>query len=338
MQSLPTVLILGARGRFGSAAATAFADAGWNVLAQRRSPGTTAVAAAAATRPIRWLDVDVQDTAALAVQARGATVVVHAMNPAYTDAAWRRDAPGQMQAAIAISRSLGALLMFPGNVYNFGATMPRVLREDTPQRPSNGKGHVRAALEQRLQEAAAKDGLHSVVIRAGDFFGSGTGSLFDRVLVNKLVKGRIGYPTGLQTATAWAYVPDLAQTFVQVAQQRARWEGAQVFHFRGHDLTGQDWLDTFTLAARTHGWLAPHANLKVDALPWPLFRALALVVPTWASLVYLRYIWNTPHTLDNSRLQALIGAEPHTPLMQAAQQALVGLGIVNEGAPAFCAV
>ncbi|RYF38559.1 MAG: hypothetical protein EOO25_16890 [Comamonadaceae bacterium] len=73
----------------------------------------------------------------------------------------------------------------------------------------------------------------------------------------------------------------------------------------------------------------------MDPLPWPLIRALGLVMPTWASLVQTRYVWNTPHTLDNSRLEALIGAEPHTPLEQAARQALAGLGRAGGAAPAL---
>ena len=37
----PTVLVLGAAGRFGAAAVQAFAQAGWRVLAQqRRAPAT----------------------------------------------------------------------------------------------------------------------------------------------------------------------------------------------------------------------------------------------------------------------------------------------------------
>lgn len=322
MTHQPAVLILGARGRFGRAATEAFASAGWSVLAQRRSPTP---ARGAANPAVQWLDVDVRDTAALAFQARRACVVVHAMNPAYTNSAWRKEAPEQMQAAIAIAKSLSALLMFPGNVYNFGAEMPALLREDTPQRPNNTKGHVRVALEQQLQAAAQTHGLSSAVIRAGDFFGSGTGSLFDRVLVPKIAEGRMGYPAGLQIPTAWAYLPNLAQTFVRVAQQRALLRGAQTFHFHGYQLTGQDWLDAMTPVARAHGWLAANTQLKVDGLPWPLLRALGLVMPTMKSLVETRYVWNTPHALDGSRLQALIGAEPHTPLAQALEQSLADL-------------
>ena len=322
MTHQPSVLILGARGRFGRAATQAFASAGWKVLAQRRS----ATAVRGAVNPaVQWLDLDVRDTAALAFQARRACVVVHAMNPAYTNSAWRKEAPEQMQAAIAIAKVLGALLMFPGNVYNFGADMPALLREDTPQRPSNAKGHVRVALEQQLRDAAQAHGLASAVIRAGDFFGSGTGSLFDRVLVPKIAEGRMGYPAGLQIPTAWAYLPDLAQAFVRVAQQRVLLQGAQTYHFHGYQLTGQDWLDAMTPIACAQGWLAANTQLRVDPLPWPLLRALGVVMPTLKSMVETRYVWNTPHALDNGRLQELIGAEPHTSLAQALQQSLADL-------------
>jgi NAD(P)-dependent dehydrogenase (short-subunit alcohol dehydrogenase family) len=60
-----TVLILGARGRFGLAAAHAFAAAGWRVLGQVR-PG----AALPAVPRVQWQAVALQDTAALAALVR----------------------------------------------------------------------------------------------------------------------------------------------------------------------------------------------------------------------------------------------------------------------------
>jgi hypothetical protein len=43
----------------------------------------------------------------------------------------------------------------------------------------------------------------------------------------------------------------------------------------------------------------------------------------------MRYQWDTPHALDNTRLSALIGPEPCTPLALAAQTALVDLGKIK---------
>ncbi|WBY02540.1 sugar nucleotide-binding protein [Ramlibacter tataouinensis] len=325
-----TVLILGATGRFGAAATRAFAAAGWRVLAQRRQPRAGASAAA----NVHWLDADLSDPAALAARAAGAQVVVHAMNPAaYTDAAWRAETAGMMRAAIDIGTRLGALLLFPGNVYNFGAGMPALLQEGTPQRPTTVKGQLRVELEALLAQAHAATGLRSVVIRAGDFFGSGHGSLLDLVLAKDLRRGRVGLPGARDVATAWAYLPDLARTFERVAQQHARLEGAQVFHFSGHALNGQDWCEALAAIAREAGWLRPGKELKVAPLPWGLIRAGGLLLPSWASLAQMRYLWTTPHRLANDRLTALIGPEPHTPLPQAARQALKDLGWLADATP-----
>jgi len=40
----------------------------------------------------------------------------------------------------------------------------------------------------------------------------------------------------------------------------------------------------------------------------------------------MRYLWNRPVLLDNSRLVAKLGAEPRTPLAEALRVALAGLG------------
>jgi hypothetical protein len=52
-------------------------------------------------------------------------------------------------------------------------------------------------------------------------------------------------------------------------------------------------------------------------------------MPTWAGLVEMRYLWQTPHQLDNTRLLELLGTEPHTPLKTAAATALRDLGLYD---------
>lgn len=314
-----TVLILGARGRFGLCAARAFAQAGWRVLGQTRPQAQTPKHEA-----IEWIGIDLFDTQALAQAAAGATVVVHALNPAYTNKVWQTEVLPMTDAAIAISRTLGATLMVPGNVYNFGAAMPQVLREDTAQTARTVKGQIRIAMERRLQHS----GVRSIVIRAGDFFGGGKGTWIDMAMVKDMRKGRFTYPGAPDTATPWAYLPDLARTFVAVAQRRSELPDFEVLHFAGHCITGQRWLEVLTMIAQAQGWVQPGAALKMAQMPWPVIRLGALVVPTWAALLEMRYLWQTPHALANDKLTALIGAEPHTPLTAAALATLVDLGLV----------
>lgn len=317
MQS--TVLILGARGRFGLAAARAFCDAGWRVLGQTRP-----AAAVPADPRIEWLAIDLYDTAALAAAARGAAVVLHALSPAYTHKAWRAQVLPMLEAATAVARALDATLMLPGNIYNFGVAMPAVLREDTPQAAQTVKGQIRIAMEAQLK----RSGVRGVVIRAGDFFGSGRGTWFDQIIVKDIQKGKFTYPGERDVATAWAYLPDLARTFVAVAQRRAQLSAFEVLHFKGYSITGQQWLDALDPLARSQGWVKPAGHVRFKRLPWPLMRIGGLFVPTFAALVEMRYLWDTPHALANDKLQALIGAEPHTPLSLAAQTALCDLGLM----------
>ena len=316
-----TVLVLGARGRFGLAAARAFAAAGWRVLGQMRSG-----AVAPQTSGIDWRGIDLQDPAGLLAAATDVSVVVHALNPsAYTNAAWQAESAPMLTAAISLCRALGATLMLPGNVYNFGQDMPTLLREDTPQHAHTVKGQVRMALEQQLSAS----GVRAVVIRSGDFFGSGRGSWFDLVLTKHLARGRFTYPGEGEVPTAWAYLPDLARTFVEVAERADRLAPFELLHFAGHHLTAQRWLEVLTPLAQAQGWLAPGASLRRAGLPWPMLRSASLFVPAWAALVEMRYLWQTPHALANDKLGALIGPEPHTPLAQAVVAALADLGLIT---------
>ncbi len=334
-----TVLILGARGRLGAALVHAFAHAGWRVVAHTRAgaappvvaPKPTALAPQAPTKlalPLQHITAELTDTAAFA-RLGAIDVVVHALNPSYT--LWPTQAMPLLEAAIGLSVQLGASLMFPGNVYNFGASMPGLLRESTAQRPSTGKGKIRCAMELRLQQAVAppglqedkaQPGLRCVVIRAGDFFGSGTGSWFDLLVAKGAPTGRMGYAGPEGVATAWAYVPDLAQAFVQVAQRSAQLAPFEVLHFAGHQLRREDWQQAMGRVLVSLGWLAAGQKPKVQSMPWPLIRALAWAVPNWREIAEMRYLWLTPHALDGSKLASLIGPEPHTPLDTALRQSL----------------
>ena len=304
-----TVLILGAAGRIGQVLASAFADAGWQVRAQARK----ALPDALAQRPrVQAVRCDATDQAALIDAAQGASVVVNALNPLYTE--WDRLALPLADAALNVARASGALLMLPGNVYNFGRELPPQLTSTTPERGDTPKARIRIEMEARLA-AAAISGVDSVVIRAGDFFGGpGTGTWFDMALASRLAKGRFVYPGNPRIAHPWAYLPDLAQTFVRVAERRAALHGHHRLNFAGHTLTGDALKAAFeTRTGRT---------LRTANLPWWFIRLAAPVMPMWRELLVMRYLWERPHALDDAALRALIGSAPRTPLAQALRATL----------------
>jgi nucleoside-diphosphate-sugar epimerase len=307
-----TVLILGAAGRIGQVMALAFANAGWQVRAQARKALPGALQGQARVQPVRC---DATDVAALSAAAQGASVIVNALNPVYTE--WERLAQPLADAALAVARASGALLMLPGNVYNFGREMPALLTPTTPEAGNTPRARIRIEMERRLA-AAAGEGVDSVVIRAGDFFGGpGRGTWFDMALLTKLAKGRFVYPGPEDAAHAWAYLPDLAQAFVRVAERRAQLRGHHRLHFAGHTLSGQAMREALE---RVVG-----KPLRPAGLPWSLIRLAAPFVPMWRELLVMRYLWQRPHALDDAALRALIGSVPHTPLPQALRSVLTEL-------------
>ncbi len=315
------VLILGAAGRIGQVLALAFANSGWEVRAQARKPLPAALVSHPKVRPVRCdASGAAADLATLGAAAQGCTAIVNALNSPYTE--WERLALPLADAALAAARASGALLMLPGNVYNFGRELPALLTPQTPERADSSKARIRIELEARLRAAAAEGTSHpvdSVVIRAGDFFGGpGTGTWLDMALASKLDRGRVVYPGNPDLAHAWAYLPDLAQVFVRVAELRARqpasMRGHQRLHFAGHTLTGNAFMAGLeTVLGRP---------LRMANLPWGLIRLASPVVPMWRELLTMRYLWERPHALDDAALRARIGAVPQTPLPQALRAAL----------------
>ena len=140
--------------------------------------------------------------------------------------------------AIAAAEGSGATLLFPGSVWNYGRGMPPVLDESTPMQPTTRKGGMRVEIEQRIREACDR-GMRAIVLRAGDFFGGGSGSWFDLVIAKDIGRGRLTYPGPLDVEHAWAYLPDFAATLVRLAEQRANFGACETFGFPGHAVTGQ---------------------------------------------------------------------------------------------------
>ena len=291
-----TVLILGAQGRLGSALVDAFAHHGWHVIAQSRTPG--------AARGSSQLIADMRDVDQVvkSAQATGhVDVVIHAANVIYTR--WAAEAVPMNDAAIAIAKALGATLMLPGNVYNFGADMPEHLRSNTPQQADTSKGKIRIAMEHALA-AAAEQGTQALVIRAGDFFGSGVGSWFDQAIAKDVQKGKLTYPGPLNLVHAWAYAPDLAATFVRVAEARHTLARFENIHFAGYAVTGYEFVQTMQAFAQR--------NLKVSSMPWWLIRTVGLIKPLWRELAEMSYLWQRPHRLvtDDAHARLIAPATP----------------------------
>jgi len=184
-------------------------------------------------------------------------------------------------------------------------------------------------MEAELERRARAGRLAATVITAGDFFGDGTGSWLDQAIVKPLAKGRLDYPGDPSLVHAWAYLPDLARAFVAIASTPAR-APFERFTFAGHSVTGTAFLAAVERAAATLG-IVPGGGWRHGRMPWPMIRALGVVVPMWRELARMAYLWRVPHALDGTALAARCPGLPATPLEQAMRESLAALGLGTQG-------
>lgn len=320
-------LVIGATGGVGGAVAERLLADGWRVRALHRDPEA---ARRRAGRPgLDWVKGDALVEAEVVAAAAGADLVFYGANPpAYRN--WAGLQMPMIRAAIAGARAAGARLVFPGTVYNFGPDAFPELREDSPQDPRTRKGAIRVQMEAALR-TASDEGLKVLIVRAGDFFGP-TATANSWLGAGLVKPGRpltaVTYPGPLEVAHGWAYLPDVAEVMVRLAAQEDL--GAfEVFHLRGYAVTGHELVAALSRVAGR--------KLAVHRLPWLAIRGMAAFNETFREMLEMRYLWETPVLLDNARLTARVGAEPHTPIDDALRATLEILGCLPSRAHALAA-
>jgi nucleoside-diphosphate-sugar epimerase len=302
------ILVLGAAGRLGYVAAEAFRDAGWTVKGLVR-PGR------AGAIPPKVEPVEAVTRADAVAAAQGCDVVLNALNPAITE--WKKNALSLAFGAIAAAEENGATLLFPGSVWNYGRGMPPVLDEGTPMQPTMRKGAMRVEIEQRIREASDR-GMRAIVLRAGDFFGAGHGSWLDLVIVKEIGRGRLTYPGPPDVVHAWAYLPDFAETLVQLAERRDEFGPYETFGFPGDAVTGRELTGTIEAVTKS--------SFNVKPMSWWMLKSVGQIFRMGRELSELEYLWRVPHRISGEKLKAVLGDIPHTPMPKAITETLRSLG------------
>jgi len=82
----------------------------------------------------------------------------------------------------------------------------------------------------------------------------------------------------------------------------------EVLHFRGHWF--ERGLRLAELVCRVRG-MDP---TRIKPFPWWAIKLASPFVGVFREMLEMRYLWRVPLQLNNEKLGALIGAEPHTPI------------------------
>lgn len=299
------VLVLGALGGVGKAVAEEFHRRGWQVS------GLVRKGRAGELPEWMWpVEADLFDAEAVATAVGGPVdVVFDGLNAPYHR--WAELAKPLYAAALALAERLGALHLFPGNVYGFGETMPKRLTPDVAFAPTSDKGRIRVEIEATFAAAARGGRVRTCILRAGDFFGPSISgqSWLSAFIAAKARQGIIRAPGPADVPHAWAYLPDLAAAFVALAERRDRLGAFEVFHFEGHTASIRD------LAAAASA--ACSRPMRVRRMPGLVFDLIGLFDPVIRASREMAYLWRVPHRLIDRRLDSIAGPLQATPLVKA---------------------
>ncbi|MDB5526557.1 MAG: family NAD(P)-dependent oxidoreductase [Rhizobium sp.] len=315
-------LVLGATGGIGGAVADNLINRGWQVRALNRKAAT----AAEGQPHIDWRQGDAMVAGDVLAAAQGVDVIVHAVNPpGYRN--WGELVLPMLDNTIAAAHAVGATILLPGTVYNFGPDAFPVLREDSPQNPRTRKGAIRVEMEARLKIVAEK-GMRVIIVRAGDFFGPGANNnWFSQGLITagKPVKS-VMYPGKTGTGHQWAYLPDVAEIMARLIERGDVLPDFAVYHMNGvWDADGRRMIAAIERAVGH--------KVKVRSFPWWSLPLLAPFVEFFSELREMRYLWAEPLRMDNAALVQTLGEEPHTPIDIAVRNTLIGCGCIEETEP-----
>jgi nucleoside-diphosphate-sugar epimerase len=315
---MKTALVLGASGGVGGEVARRLARTGWQVRGLKRGLAREMVDADG----IAWVAGDALHRPDVMRAAAGCSVIVHAVNPpGYHD--WASLVPVMLDNTIAAACANDALIVLPGTVYNYGPDAFPLIAEDAPQHPDTRKGALRVRMESTLQDHAAQGG-RVLIVRAGDFFGPRLGnSWFAQGMIKpRRPVSRIANPNRPGVGHQWAYLPDVAATMAALIERRAELPHFARFHMAGHwDPDGSAISGAICRVVARRG-----GSARVAAFPWWLVRLATPFNETLRELWEMRYLWRETVRMDNARLVAFLGAEPHTPLIDAVERTLEGLG------------
>ncbi len=313
-----TALVLGATGGIGGAIARSLIGKGWRVRGLIRD-----TAKAERTLKVDWIVGDALVRNDVGRAAQGAEVIVHAVNPpGYKD--WSRVVLPMIDNTIAAAQSAGgARIILPGTIYNYDPSSSPVIGESTPQTATSRKGRVRIELERRLANAAPV--VPSLILRAGDFFGPGArASWFAQAMVKPGPPLRSIVNPGKGVPHAYAYLPDLAETFAQLIEIHGQLRAFEVLQFAGFfDHDGAQMADAVRTSVGRH--------IPERAFPWWLMRLLAPFGGFPREALEIEPVWKHPMRLDNARLMELLGSEPRTPVGAAVRATLQALHCLDRG-------
>lgn len=292
----PLHLIVGA-GPVGTALALRLAEAGERVRVVTRSGGGP-------RHPlVEPVALDASDRDRLAEAAKEATVMYNCANPG-SYPLWERVWPPLAASVLHAAETSGAVLATMGNLYGYGP-VDRPIGHDTPLRPSDHKGTLRARMWEDALAAHEAGRVRVTEARASDYLGptakpsNGLLPLYAAATLAGRPSAVFGDPDAPHT---WSAVDDIAATLEVIGRDERAW--------------GSAWLVPSNPPAsarevlRALGERVGTGEPHLRRMPRWVLTTGGTVVPMLRELRGVLYQFERPFVVDASQTTAVFGLEP----------------------------
>jgi nucleoside-diphosphate-sugar epimerase len=254
---------------------------------------------------------DVQDLELLKRISMDKNYIFHGINYPYDK--WFGNMDIATQKIIEATSQNQAMIIFPGNVYNYG-NLP-LIHEDSPQNPCTRKGALRVELEIMLREAAEAGKCKVLNVRLPDFWGpnvlnDGIKPLF----MNALNKSALPWSANADIPHQMVFTKDAAEIMVRL-MQRGLTKPYENYNYGGFiHPTIKGFLNQISLLA--------NAPKKIQVYPKWLFSVLGIFMPVMKEVKEMLYLFENSVILDDGKVRKLFSDFKETPLNEAIMETL----------------
>ncbi|GAB3791961.1 NAD(P)H-binding protein [Spirosoma humi] len=318
MNELPTTLVLGATGSIGYAVTTNLLahHLPVTILVRNRAKAEALFQQQAA---LTIVEGDVQDAALLSRLSVGKDFIFHGINYPYDK--WFGNMDRVTNNVIDAARQARSVIIFPGNVYNFGlVTEP--IREDNQPNPCTRKGQLRVEIEALLEQAASAGKCRVMNVRLPDFWGPNVLNDGIRPIFENALKGKaLPWIVNADIPHQLVYTPDAAELIVRLLL----WEWDR----RSQPVTGsyEVWNYGGTTVSSMRAWFNQISSLtgrpaKVQVYSRFLLSALGFIMPVMREVNEMLYLYENTIVLDDQKVKSLFPDFQPTPMKQALTETL----------------
>jgi nucleoside-diphosphate-sugar epimerase len=239
---------------------------------------------------------------------KGATAVYQCAQPLYHE--WAEKFPSMQKAILDAVAANGAKFIVGDNLYMYGDTNGRPIREDMPYQPHTKKGKVRGAMSTAVMEAHRSGKVRAAIGRASNFFGPDDTAVTSYAIRPALEGKSINLLGRTDQPHTFSYVADFGKLLATLGTRE--------------EALGQIWF-TPSPAPITQMELVRIMEeelghkVKFMAAGKLMMSLLGLFAPTLRESVEMLYEWDKPFIMDSSKAQKAFGFQG-TPLRQAMKE------------------